>query len=78
VDRQTNADLIFVAGLDPTISLMNYRFVGAKYRNAMKKLFGEAVEESDPFDAIRPPEQTAARDAALKEIWGRVEVRSLQ
>jgi len=78
IDRQTNADLMLMAGLDPTISLMNYRFVGQRYRNAMKKLFGEPVEEEDPFDAIRPPEQIAARDAALAEVWGRVEVRNLQ
>jgi hypothetical protein len=56
---------------------MNYRFAGHKYRNAMKRLFGETVEEEDMFARLRTPEQQAEYEAAIKEIWGQIEVKEM-
>lgn len=77
LDQKTNADLIWMAGLDPQISLMNYRIVGAKYRNSIKRLFKEQVEEDDPFASVFTDERQAERKAMLNEIWNRVEVMAL-
>jgi hypothetical protein len=77
VDQKTNADLVMSAGMDPTISLMNYHFVGGRYRAAMKRLFGETVEEEDDFARIFTPDQQAERKAMLDGIWAKVEVREL-
>ena len=77
VDQETNADLIMVVGLDPSITLMNYRIVGHKYRNGMKRLFGEAVEEDDSFDRLRPVEEVAMRKVVVDGIYAKIEVREL-
>ena len=77
VDKQTNADLVMCAGMDPMISLMNYKFVGGRYRAAMKRLFGETVEEDDDFAQMFTPAQQAERKAMLDGIWAKVEVREL-
>jgi hypothetical protein len=80
VDAKTNLDLIMVAGLDPTISLINYRVCGPKYRNGVRRLFGYDDLEPDHLDRPHPagPEHEAARAAALKEIWGKVKIVPLQ
>jgi hypothetical protein len=36
---------VVLTALDPTISIQNYRFVGSKYRNLTKWVFGEELEE---------------------------------
>lgn len=80
VDQHTYHGLVFVAGIDPMISLMNYRIVGQKYRDSMKRLFGDTVEEAgDSFDGFYTEEQLAIRKAALEEVWSKgIEVRVLQ
>jgi len=80
VDAQTNNGLVWMAGIDPTITLMNYRICGPKYRNAMRRLFGEA-DGHEPDDLMRTlpdPKHEAARRAAVEELWSRVQIGPLQ
>jgi len=76
VDAKTNLDLIMVAGLDPMIHVTNYRICGPKYRNGMRRLFGELVElEHDDLERIHPdPAMEAERAAFLAATWARVQV----
>ena len=80
VEQKTNHDLVMVAGLDPTITLLNYHLIGGKYRTALKRLFGEAVEEeNDIYAQFRTPEQNVEYQAAMEKIWSTgIEVRALQ
>ncbi len=77
VDMQTYADLVWVAGMDPTVSTLNYRICGPKYRNSMRRLFHDMVElEHDELENYRDPNpERAAKNAALvAETWARVQV----
>jgi hypothetical protein len=72
-------DLV-MAGYDPMISVANYRHVGGRYRNAMKRLFGAAVEdeEEDLFARLKTPEENAAYKAHLDTLWSTgIEVRGM-
>lgn len=41
--------LVIGAGIDPYITVENYSIMGAKYRNSVKKLFGDPLE-TDPHE----------------------------
>ncbi len=47
VDLRDAADTIFMA-LDPTISVLNYRFVGRRYRALTKWIFGDPLGADTP------------------------------
>ena len=49
--------------LDPTISVMNYRFVGNKYRGVLKWLFGDDLGEDAPVEQFinADPEEIVAK-----------------
>jgi hypothetical protein len=74
IDPKTVSDLIWVAGMDPIIHIMNYHVLGEQYRRDTQRIFGENVDTSNFADAYRPAEAVAARNAMLVEIFGRIEV----
>jgi hypothetical protein len=52
LDHDTYIKLI-LDGMDPMISLLNYRLMGTKYRNYVHWLFGDELEP-DPWDDAKP------------------------
>lgn len=73
VEFDTYMRLLLEGGLDPSISLMNYKIVGQKYRNASAWLF-DGIE---PPDTGRPVPEEAK--AAFVQVWSRdgIEVRQV-
>lgn len=67
VEPDTYMRLMLFGGLDPTISLMNYKIIGDKYRNTLQWL----------FDGVEPPEDkwamlmTDKQRDQYKEVWSR-------
>jgi hypothetical protein len=81
VDMKTYAKLVW-AGYDPSISVMNYQFCGAKYRNAMQMLFEPGlkpeVDVSDPFSVLGmivfPEDRSGIEVLGIKEVISRFSV----
>ncbi len=66
VDLKKASDACMMA-LDPTISLMNYRFVGKRYRALTKWIFGDPLGPDQP-DFLDLPDPTTGRLNMLPEF----------
>jgi hypothetical protein len=53
VPHASYMEMIFAEGLDPMISVLNYRIMGPHYRNSMRWIFGDEEREKNPFDHSR-------------------------
>lgn len=52
IPRERSAELT-MAGMDPSITLMNYRIVGPRYRNWMRWTFGDELVTPSDDDVVR-------------------------
>jgi hypothetical protein len=66
VDLQKAADTCFMA-LDPAISVMNYRFVGKRYRALTKWIFGDPLGSDEP-EFLDMPDAKTGRLTMLPEF----------
>lgn len=76
INAQTYAAMVWTCGLDPMISVMNYRFAGEKYRHSMARMFGDTEEEylNMLLPHVDPEKMTEAR----REIWAQVEIQEVR
>jgi hypothetical protein len=80
IDHETYMQLIMYGGIDPMINLMNYKLMGTRYRNSIKRLFHDSPLEDEPFGGMTHlPEDKRAEALAFQEgIWSKgIEVREL-
>lgn len=64
IDPKAAQEYVFRV-FDPSIVLLNYKICGASYRNSIKWLFGEPLEE-DMVQTFKPP---TTRDGILVTDW---------
>ena len=82
IEPDAYARMIWMAGLDPMITIMNYRIMGLKYRNSIKQLFHDPITEEDDFSRLRiddlPEDQKARLLEEYSKVWTKgVEVKAL-
>lgn len=62
------APMLILAGMDPSITLMNYLIIGKKYRGLTKWIFGDQLEEDSPVERINLNELQAAYPDVPKSV----------
>ena len=79
VGKKNYFDLVLYAGIDPMITLINYRLVGEKYRHSVKRLFGDTEEAYTElgFQLLTPEQQQQAIEQD-KQLWSNgIEIKSM-
>lgn len=68
-------DFMIFCGLDPQISVLNYRHVGARYRNSMRRLFGHGGMERDDMDEAAATLMSPAQREKIDAVWSSPQIR---